>query len=157
MRVDCDGFYRYENYDGHTRARRRWRTLIDVLRRIPPEGYEQLVRQAGQFFLFVPHDYCLGMVRPFPADYSPPGEGPAVARVVYLAPALEDEPDEIRGAVIAHELAHVALEPQPTGPREGQEDEVLRALCGWGFREKAEAHQELRRERRRRVERGQNP
>jgi predicted Zn-dependent protease len=77
--------------------------------------------------------------------------------VVYLAPALDDAPDEIRVAVIAHELAHVALEHQLTGPREGQEDEVFRTLCGWGFRQEAEAHQELRRERRRRVERGLDP
>jgi hypothetical protein len=76
QRVDCDGFYRIENYDERTRGSPRWISLIEVLRRIPPDGYERLLRQAGKFFLFIPHDYCLGMVMPFQVNYTPPVGGP---------------------------------------------------------------------------------
>jgi hypothetical protein len=122
---------------------RRCRAIAEVLRRIPDEWYERLLRQAGSeedsFSWFIPHPLMRAGLWPFPVTVHPADEvvlpRAPHARVLYLSPILERAADAIVVAVIAHELAHVALGHQVArmNDYEAQEAEAWALVKAWGF------------------------
>ena len=93
---------------------RRHRAIAEVLCRVPTEWYEGLKEQVETFIWFIPHLESRGEVHPFPVTiYPETKEGDLrlrpYSKVLYLSPMLERAALDIGVAVIAHELAHIAL------------------------------------------------
>jgi len=149
---------------------RRYLAALQVLRRIPESAYEKLIALAGSFEWFIPDPRVRGKIYPFVAGYVEPLRGRGIAadeksdsgtevedphltmrphaRVLYLSPALERAAFDIVVAIVAHELAHLALGHDLfTGPQqyEAQEDEVFGLICRWGFEKEAKKHRRVNR------------
>ena len=63
--------------------------------------------------------------------------------MVYFSPRLEDESYDLVVAVVAHELAHIALNHKVAPlPQEYdlQEKEVFDSLSKWGFKKEIKQH-----------------
>lgn len=137
------------------RGSRRHSAIATVLGRIPEDDYRKLKEAARSFTWFIPLYEEYGMVYPFPVTH--PGEESktgqtesACARVLYLSPRLEEAAWDIVVAVVAHELAHIAVchELFPDGAQDQtQEDIVFQRVCEWGFQREAEKHRALNKRR----------
>lgn len=111
----------------------------EVLSQIPPESLEKL--RASEFSWYAPDPWTLGHV-------TPQAEG---GRMIYLSTKLETLNEKIVRAVIAHELAHVALDhtliPKfntqelPEDWYKRQEREAWELVERWGFGPEARAHE----------------
>ncbi len=133
---------------------KRRKALIEVLRRIPEDEFQKLTEafESG-YTWFIPDYSTRGSVRPFFATVYPEGkEGSKhqlapYAPIVYLSPVLETSAWDIVVAVIAHELAHIALGhtlmTQSVDEYDAQEDAVFNRLCEWEFEREAKKHRSL--------------
>ena len=125
---------------------RRHAAIIEVLCRIPADAYQSIVEQIDSFQWFVPHNLSYGKVEPVTATESTeliPGKPVSWNRLIYLSPRLEDESVEVTTAVVAHELAHIALNHElwpSTKKYDLQERQAFDCICKWGFEREAEMH-----------------
>jgi hypothetical protein len=139
---------------------KRLRAVFDVLCRLSDDDYDRVKALAGTFSWFLPDTFSLGMVYPFTAMYQSPGSTSPVARVIYLATGLEadDCEPETPVAVVAHELAHVALGHRlcaaSAAEYHAQEEESWAQVCRWGFEREAQVHRARRAEDKRRARSG---
>ena len=142
---------------------RRILALADVLRRLRDVDYQALTDRADSFRVFVPPVDLRGSIYPFVArstlsDVAGPEvasgsvrlraqfeEKPKVtmhARVVYLGPALENDPFAVIVAVAARLVAHLTFD-DPLIYRPDRKDELGRAaddmVEAWGFGPELEA------------------
>jgi len=167
--VTEDGLWPTTGLIGIPADSRRHEAMAEVLCSIPNAGYQMLVDHAYEFDWFVPHYYLLGETHPFPPCFtlvledgsqhesrqnceteSPRStddgflpNSSRTARVLYLSPRLEKSAWDILVAVVAHELAHIALNHSLlTTPEEyaRQEQEVFDTICEWGFGREAKKH-----------------
>jgi hypothetical protein len=132
----------------------RIQAALNVLCSLPEDDYKRLVDAIDSFQWFIPESWSLGMVYPFFANVFPRkkrGESLSLrpyARVIYLAPALENWAFDLVVAVVAHELAHVILDHPIHGLSdevyEKNECEVFQLLCKWGFGSEARKHHRIR-------------
>ncbi len=124
-------------------ASARHYAIAEVLCTIPEDDYEALKSAADSFEWFVPHVRTHGMVYPFtPTVYPGPedlGLRAPYAKVLYLSPTLERVAWDIVVAVVAHELAHLALGHKVFvgAEYEAQEEETFQRVCKWGFEREA--------------------
>lgn len=135
-------------------ANRRCRAIAEVLRRIPSAWYERLLQQADSdedsFSWFIPHPLMRAGLWPFPVTVHPPDEvvlpRAPHARMLYLSPLLERAADAVVVAVVAHELAHIALAHQVgrMNDYEAQEVEAWALVRAWGFVREERRHRALR-------------
>jgi len=139
----------------------RDRAVAAVLCRLPERVYRRLARWWYTLQWFIPHELVGGEGMPFfvthegraasralRGDVQMPGglKTAAFARVVYLSPLLERGSFDCAVAVVAHELAHVALRHAlMTHPElyERQEAEAWRAVEEWGFGREARKRQAI--------------
>lgn len=123
----------------------RTEAIVEVLLRLPDDDYAT-VKAALEFEVswFVPDYNQRGLIYPFHATVYPEAEEGSVLEpapytlVIYLSPTLERESHSIRIAVVAHELAHIALKHKATpGVEENeydrQENEAWELTRKWGF------------------------
>jgi len=138
------------------RTSNRHCAIATVLCRIPETDYQKLKEAARSFTWFIPLYEEYGIVYPFAVTHGGEGSGTgrigrAYARVLYLSPRLERSARDIVIAVVAHELAHIAVCEEYSHPdsAEGktQEDIVFQRICEWGFRREAEKHRALNKRR----------
>ena len=90
------------------------------------------------------------MLHPFPITVREKAEGTNLSRVyskaLYLSPRLERAAWDIVVAVVAHELAHVAMGHRVFVSHDddkAQEEAVFNCLCQWGFEREAKKHRAL--------------
>ncbi len=132
---------------------RRHTAIKEVLQTIPEDIYKKLIDSIDDFVWFIPHEYTYGGVHPFPTTIPKQTlktgkTSNSTSNVLYLSPTLEK--DDIKWpvvvAVVAHELAHIALGHELMAKNKEynvQEGEVYESLCKWGFEEEAIKHQRL--------------
>jgi hypothetical protein len=118
-------------------------TIVQVLLQLPDDDYETIKAALEcDVSWFIPDYNQRGMVYPFFATVYPEAkEGSTLnlaphAPVIYFSPILERESRSIRVAVVAHELAHIALKHSliPNGDEyEIQENEAWELTRKWGF------------------------
>lgn len=120
----------------------RLKAINEVLCRLKPSYYDQLLKQASLFTWFVPSLSVLGQVHPFTINdqmVSPDSVIPPHVRVIYLSPFLEQQVWPVVVIAVAHELVHVILKHEIVDPDadtyERQEREVRQKLQEWGFKE----------------------
>lgn len=124
--------------------------IIEVLRRIPESDFQHLDRLVDTFTWYMPAYETLAGVMPFYITH--PGEQvqegklslAPYARVIYLAPRMEDVEMEVAVAAVAHELAHIfhghKVDMLQDGEYQRQEDEAWNKVEEWGFIKEVEAH-----------------
>ncbi len=136
---------------GDVEDSRRSSAIKEVLQTIPEDIYKKLIDSIDDFVWFLPHEHTHGGGYPFPTTTPKrtlkTGETiNSVSNVLYLSPMLENDDIEwlVVVAVVAHELAHIALHHETMTKTEydAQEDEVYKSLCEWGFEEEAIKHRE---------------
>lgn len=136
---------------GDAEKGRRDKAILEVLQTIPEDVYKKLIDCIDNFRWFIPHEYTYGVVCPFPT--TTPGQilkegqtNHSALNVLYLSPVLEKDEIEwtVVVAVVAHELAHIALDHELFIPNTKEEaiaeGEVYKMLCEWGFKEEAMKH-----------------
>jgi hypothetical protein len=128
------------------REDRRYTAIIEVLRRFPDSAYQLINYQIDSFHWFIPDYQLYGKVEPvFATDEFEifPGKPVKGSRVIYFTPRLEDESQDIVIAVVAHELAHIALGHKVAPPQseyDRQEKQVFESLAAWGFDKEIAKH-----------------
>ena len=122
-------------------ASSRHYAIATVLQRIPERAYAKLIKKSDKFSWFIPEAKCGGMVMPFPCTMPRKGTRRAMAKVLYLGPALERRSFDVAVASVAHELAHIFLNHDvfPSDPSK-QEDEAWETIIAWGFKKEERAH-----------------
>ena len=142
-RIAFDILWPYQGLCPDPNLNLRYLAVADVLRRIPEEAYVALTEKADEFSWFIPDSHCGAMVLPFPCAIPQEGTRVALAKVLYLGPALERRGIDIVVASVAHELAHIFLGHDLT-PRhdqsKAQEKEAWETVIAWGFAEEERAH-----------------
>lgn len=130
--------------------------IIEVLRRIPPADFQSLEELVESFTWYIPAYETLAGVMPFVITH--PGEPiqdnglsqAPYARVVYLAPLMEDVELDVAVAAVAHELTHIFLDHKvqelADDEYKRQEDEAWGKVREWGFTQEIEAHKKYRTE-----------
>jgi hypothetical protein len=124
----------------------RHAAIIEVFRRMPEGDYQAVVRQIDSIHWFVPDYVLYGKIEPVLAAAEIeviPGKPIPGNRVIYFSPRLEDESPDVITAVVAHELAHIALNHKLSPAHkeyELQEQRVFDRICEWGFTEEANKH-----------------
>lgn len=122
--------------------------IAEVLMRIPDEDYRGLSESIDRWQWFIPETWMRGYVRRWHAGVRPkkrPGqfrEAP-YTDMIYLGSQLEKTAWSIVVAIVAHELAHIALGHELfTTPDQykAQEAAVFDRICEWGFRKEAVLH-----------------
>jgi len=123
----------------------RCRAIIDVLCRIPDLDYRRLVERFQKIEWFVPDAGDLSCFSFFDANIDitmevggspcPPGK---LALIIYLSPALEQEPLDLVQCVVAEKLAHVILGHEKFVRLDDESEarekkERLSKLQHWGF------------------------
>jgi hypothetical protein len=138
---------------GDVEDSRRSSAIKEVLQTIPEDVYKKLIDSIDDFVWFLPHEHTHGGLLPF-FTTTPKRVLKATGRtinsssnVLYLSPMLENDDIEwaVVVAVVAHELAHIALAHELITNLEEEtikEDEVYKSLCEWGFKEEAIKHRE---------------
>src|SRR6478736_7743383 len=87
------------------------RACWEVLCRLPSDVTEDIM-YGDPIVLIAPSRSCWALARPMSFPVPPDPEHPKVSfslGLVYLAPELEDQPDRVLVASVAHELAHVIV------------------------------------------------
>ena len=128
----------------------RFKAIFEVLRLIPKNSYKKLADNIDNFEWFVPPVYSLAMVHPFFLGVEEGmDEGGKIAHhalVLYLSPFLEETEWDVVKAVVAHELAHLALGHKLFPSKDNldrQEKEAFELVCKWGFKKEAFKHRNL--------------
>lgn len=146
-RVAEDGLWPAQSIFVDPQESRRHGAIAEVLCRMSDEGYDKLAQQAGTFAWFIPE---AGM-RAGVWHFTPPSIRNALehadqdrswgevldARILYLSPVLEKATWDHLVAIVAHELAHIALGHDSThvcsDEYEAPEEEAFKAAVEWGF------------------------
>jgi len=127
----------------------RYRAISEVLRRIPHVDYEKLKNKIDNFEWFIPHKDLLGNLHPFfrvAGEVKDEGGKIILAshvQVLYLSPILEERAWDIVVAVVAHELAHLAIgHPLVSDGNDCdiKENEAWECVLKWGFDKEAKKH-----------------
>lgn len=110
--------------------------LAEVLQRMSEEDYQKLCQESDHFEIYIP-DFLQGAeVRPFTWNVEEEGLAP-YAKVLFLSPMLEQRSFDIVVAIVAHELAHLALKHKlfTKTPEEydRQEEDAWERVVRWGF------------------------
>jgi hypothetical protein len=127
-------------------ATRRHEAIAVVLRRLPEDAYQCLQKFASTFIWYIPDVTAYGEVRGFSVTYEKPNKDGSTrheARVLCLSPILERASLRVAVAVVAHELAHIALNHDPFqafGDNPAQESEALQKTLTWGFEREVRSH-----------------
>jgi len=125
---------------------KRHAAVVEVLLRIPDDPYQYLIQQIDSIEWLIPHKDLYGKVFPVTAKDKINIVGVEVPgrRIIYLSPKLENATVGVRTAVVAHELAHIALKHKlrtaSLNEYDQQEREVFRCLIQWGFEQEAKSH-----------------
>ena len=134
---------------GFVEIENRLQAIVEVLRSIPKEDYAELLRkyENNEFQWFIPPYEQLGGVHAFGAKVFEEEEEyeKIYANVLYLSPRLEELDPDIAIAVVAHELAHIALGHRESTD-EAQEGQAWKKVQEWGFN--AEKYREFRKQTR---------
>src|ERR1041384_3445188 len=118
---------------------RRHEAILCVMCQISNADYASLVKQLDAWSWFIPDARIYGMVEPVPCG----GGQDGLHRIIYLSPLLEKETPDVLVAVVAHELAHIALGHEMFNQNdkyEKHEKQVFQRLCEWGFTAEAKKH-----------------
>jgi hypothetical protein len=138
--------------------------ILKVLCCLPDDAYKRLCNLfTDKYSWYIPHYEQLGEVRPFVATDEGDGaiaEGSTLvwapsANVLYLSPLLEQRASSTVESVVAHELAHVALEHCLYNDPEvydRQEEEAWELAKTWGFVEQVKRRMAVKARARRRAE-----
>jgi len=127
----------------------RYRAIGEVLRRIPDEDYQKLNSKIDEFEWFIPHEHLLGNGHPFLGGIEAVKDEAgkitlaAHAQVIYLSPILEKRAWDIVVAVVAHELAHLAIGHSLVSDGNDydiKENEAWECVLKWGFDKEAKKH-----------------
>lgn len=145
-----DGLLPYVGFaDYDVFASQRHLAIGHVLCTMPPDDYEGLKAVADSFSWFLPDSQNLGRVQPFPITVK--GEerlfGGTYAKVLWFSPELECRAWDIVVALVAHELAHLALQHSvvcSADEYERQEAEAWEQVCEWGFGAEVKKHERMR-------------
>lgn len=122
---------------------RRLSAVMEVLQRIPEDAYNGLKEKVEEFVWFIPNEGVGAMVIPFPCTVPATENTVALAKVLYLPPAMESRDFAVVVAGVAHELAHIFLnhDSSPTSAVNAkQEKEAWCTVKKWGFEKEERAH-----------------
>lgn len=159
------GAFPYMGLSPDVEGSARLMAILKVLRCLPDDAYKRLCNLfTDKYSWYIPHYEQLAEVRPFVAtdERGEPldaenGEliwAPS-ANVLYLSPLLEQRASSTVEAVVAHELAHVALEHCLYNDPEvydRQEKEAWALAKTWGFVEQVNRYTTWRARARQRAE-----
>lgn len=121
----------------------RYAAVERVLRQMPEPAYAKLAEKVDEFIWFIPDAAVGAVVMPFPCTVPESEDLTAVAKVLYLGPALERRSFDFVVACVAHELAHIVLNHELYNHPDryvAQEDEAWQTVKSWGFEHEERVH-----------------
>jgi len=111
--VEKDGLWPDQGLYSDPMEDQRYYALSIFFLRVPEKGYQMLKERVGSFEWFIPHAKMGGGVWPFAPNQEATKNLREYAKVLYLSPGLEQRSFDCCLGIIAHELAHIALDHNP--------------------------------------------